>query len=254
MNVMRVNLHYGMLQSVRNNLNNSGNDISLKLFEIGKVFSNDGDAFKENNILCFALCNKNDFYTFEKDDKLFDFYDIKGELEMLMSKLNIETYGLFYYNTQSSEGQVIEININNIIIGNIIIFNKAVLQSYDIDEDVYLAELNLAHVTDLSETKKYYKEISKFPPVKRDLSIVIGKDIFYKDISGLIYKNGGETLKSVRLFDVYTGEKIGDDKKSMAFSLEFSSVNKTLTDEEVNKSVNTVVKALEKELKAKLRD
>jgi phenylalanyl-tRNA synthetase beta chain len=254
MNVMRVNLLYGMLNTVKNNINNLGKNISLKLFEIGEIFIDKGDRFSEENHLCFTLSGKYDFYSFDKKERMFDFFDIKGELEMFISKLNLENLGIIYYNRDRLSNNVIDIEINNVNIGSIYIVGKDILDLFDIEQNVYSVEINLNILFDLLKGDISYKGISRFPAVKRDLALVGNKDVNYGEIKKIITKSGGNILKSIDVFDIYTGEKIGKEKKSLAISLEFSSSERTLKDEEVNKQIQKIIKTLEKEIQITLRN
>jgi phenylalanyl-tRNA synthetase beta chain len=254
MNVMRVNLIYGMLATIKNNINNSGKGTPLKLFEIGKVFCKTADGYSEENHLCFSLCGKNDFHSFDVKEKDFDYFDIKGELEMFLSKMNLESLELFYYNSSESGGSKTDLVLNDRVIGNIYIISQELLKLFDIDDEVFLVELKIDEVLSLTGDSIKYKEISKFPPVKRDLALIVRKDIKFSDIKDVIRSSGGEYLKSLSLFDIYSDDKLGEDKKSMAFSLEFTSKEKTLTDEEVNKQVQKIIKTLEKRLEITLRN
>lgn len=254
MNVMRVNLIYGMLSTIRNNVNNSGKGTPLKLFEIGKVFSNNDKGYSEENHLCFALCGKNDFQSFDSKEKDFDYFDIKGELEMFLSKMNLESLKLFYYNSSVNDGNKTDIVLSDKVIGNIYIISKELLKLFDIDDEVFLVELKIDEVLSLTGESVKYKEVSKFPPVKRDLALIVKKDVKFGEIQEAIKNSGGEYLQSLSLFDIYSDEKLGTEKKSMAFSLEFSSKEKTLTDEEVNRQVQKIIKTLEKKLDITLRN
>ena len=250
MNSMRVNLLFGMLQVIKNNINYSGKNTSLKLFEIGRVFEDAGSDFKEEDRLCFALSGKNDRTAFDEQVISFDMFDIKGELEMFLSKLNLDNLGLFYYNDKD---KTIDLSLDNLLTGKIYKVGDEMLNLIDIGQDVYIAEIYLTHLYNKVDVSRFYKEISKFPIAKRDLAIVVSKEILFKDVKECIRKNGGEYLKSIRLFDIYSDEHLGSDKKSMAFSLEFSSDKRTLTDEEVNRQVNKIIDSLEIKLGVTLR-
>ncbi len=254
MNVMRVNLLYGMLSTIKNNINNTGKGTTLKLFEIGKVFTNKGNSYCEENHLCFALYGKTDFHSFDNNERYFDYFDIKGELEMFLSKMKLESLKLFYYNSKENWGSKTDIVLNDKVIGNIYIISKELLKLFDIDEEVYAVELKIDDVLSLTGDNIKYKEISKFPPVKRDLALIVKNEIKYRDIEEAIKSSGGEYLQRFYLFDIYSNEKLGQGKKGMAFSLEFSSNEKTLTDEEINRQVQKIIKVLDKKLEIKLRD
>ncbi len=254
MNVMRVNLLYGMLSTIKNNINNSGKGIPLKLFEIGKVFSRKGNSFLEENHLCFAICGKNDFNSFDIKEKDFDYFDIKGEFEMFLSKMNLESLKLFYYNSSEKEGYKTDLILSDKVIGNIYIISQELLKLFEIDDEVYSVELKIDEILGLTGESAKYEEISKYPSVKRDLALIAKKEVKFDKVKETIKSSGGEYLQGLRLFDIYTDEKIGRDNKSLAFSLEFSSKERTLTDDEVNKQIQKIVKALEKKLDITLRN
>jgi phenylalanyl-tRNA synthetase beta chain len=254
MNVMRVNLMYGMLSTIKNNVNNSGKGTPLKLFEIGKVFSHNGNKFAEENHLCFAICGKMDFRSFDAKEKNFDYFDVKGELEMFLSKLNLESLRIIYYNSSENEVNTTDLILNDKVIGNIYIVSEELLKLFDIDDDVFLVEIKIDEILKLTGESIKFKEISKFPSVKRDLALIINRQTRYSEIEEVIRSSGGAYLKDLSLFDIYSDERIGNGKKSMAFSLEFSSKEKTLTDEEVNKQIQKIIKTLEKKLEITLRN
>jgi phenylalanyl-tRNA synthetase beta chain len=250
MNVMRENLTYGILDIAKININNAGKDVSLKLFEIGKVFRNDGNKYDERTNLCFALYGRNDLDYYSNKDDRFGMMDIKGEMEMLMFKLNLEIYRYIYYNKESN---VLEFKVNNEVFGMISEVETRILQLFDIKNDVYICELDLDVLYKERKNGNIYSQVSKFPTVKRDLALIVNNYVHYSDISELLKKFGGKTLKEISLFDIYSDEKIGTNKKSIAVSLEFQSEEKTMTDDEVNNQVEKLIKNLKKELNIELR-
>lgn len=254
MNVMRVNLMYGMLSTIKNNVNNSGKGTPLKLFEIGKVFEKSENDFSEENHLCFAVSGKIDFDSFDANEKKFDYFDIKGEIEMFLSKMNLESLRIIYYNSSVDEVNVSKIIVNDKVIGEIYIVSEELLKLFDIDDDVYLVEIKIDELLNLTGESIKFKEISKFPHVKRDLALIVKKEIKFSEIKETIKSSGGVYLRGLSLFDIYSDDKLGKGKKSMAFSLEFSSKEKTLTDEEVNKQIQKIIKTLEKKLEITLRN
>jgi phenylalanyl-tRNA synthetase beta chain len=254
MNAMRSNLSHGMLNVIRNNYHNSGKDISIKLFETGRVFLNEKKKFNEEDHLCIGLSGRRDEKLIYGGDRKFDIFDIKGEVEMLLFKLNLENYRLFYYNNQPLKEQKIEIALNDEPIGNIYKADKEILKDFEIEEDVYIAEIRLPFIYKNYSGARYYSEISKFPVVKRDLALLASVETSYQEIDKKIRQSAGEYLKSLEVFDIYTGERIGNNKKSLAFTLSFSSIEKTLTDEEVNKVIEKIIKDLEKDLNVTLRN
>lgn len=252
MNAMRVNLMYGMASTVLGNINEIGKDASLRLFEIGRVFTDNGGGFSEEVNLCFSIYGKKDFRSFDVKEGNFDFFDLKGELGMFLAKLNIENYELIYYNAEDGN-RFFEIKFNNSVIGELWIINDKTFEDFDADSELYLAELKLEEVFKVSKSDYEYKEISKFPPAKRDIAVVSDDGTKYHEMYNVIKESGGNNLKDVSLFDIYTDRKLGSGKKSMTFSLEFSSEEKTLTDDEVNRMVDKIVRNLNKKLGVTLR-
>ncbi|MCE1164138.1 MAG: phenylalanine--tRNA ligase subunit beta [Bacteroidetes bacterium] len=252
MNAMRVNLMYGMAATVLGNINEIGKDASLRLFELGRVFADTGSRYTEDAHLCFSLYGKKDIRSFDVKEDNFDFFDIKGELGMFLAKLNIENYELIYYNAEDGN-RFFEIKFNNSVLGEVWVINDKTFDEFDAGAELYIVELKLEEVFKDSKNDFKYGEISKFPPAKRDIAVVSGDKTTYHEMYKVIVESGGSKLKDVRLFDIYADKKLGSGKKSMTFSLEFSSDEKTLTDEEVNGMVDKIVRNLNKKLGVTLR-
>jgi len=253
MNVMRINLLYGMLKTMRMNYNLSGKDVSMKLFEIGKVFFDDGNKFSEREHLCFALSGINDKEAFDIKQTKFDVFDLKGEIEMFMNKLNIENYVLNYYYAESGSNKIADVLINKNIVGVIYKFTEADGDFLEKGQEVYAAEFEVDKLYKFSKRVKLYRELNKYPSVKRDLAYLCKEDIKFEEIQEQISSNGGRNLKRIKLFDIYKDEKLGSNLKSIAISLEFMSEEKTLKDEEVNKQIEKINRALERNLGLQIR-
>lgn len=252
MNVMRINLLFGMLATIRNNLNFSGKDISLKLFETGRVFKRENNNFKEQTLLCVALAGKYDYRSFNTKERNFDYFDLKGEVETYLEKLHINDYSFVSINNEKELASA-GIYINNKESGTFYIVGPELLKLFDIDIPVFVAELNVDDILRAIPARVRYSEIPRFPSVKRDLAFVVDNKINYKDIITLIKKIAGDNLKTLELFDVYEDIKLGVGKKSMAFKMEFNSKDKTLTDDEVTELVSKIIKGLENKLGITLR-
>jgi phenylalanyl-tRNA synthetase beta chain len=253
MNVMRVNLLYGMLKTMGLNHNLSGKDVSQKLFEAGKVFFDKDNRFIEKNYICFGLSGINDFRSFDVKDREYDVYDLKGEVEMFMNKINIENYDLNYYNVIGDDCKIADVLINKVITGSIYRFTEDGGHFVEKEQIAYLAEFDIDELFRNSKKVKQYTEINKYPSVKRDLAFLCPDSLRFDEISRQIYQSGGKILTDVRLFDIYKDEKLGKGIKSIALSLDFVSKEKTLTDEEVNKQIEKIKKALEKNLGLQIR-
>lgn len=253
MDSLRTNMAYGMLKTISNNFNNSGKNISLKLFETGRVFSGAGNKFSEEDHLIIAMSGKKDAEMIYGGDNDFDIFDIKGEAEMFLAKLNLENFTLFYYNDKVLNEVTIEIKSGEEKIGNIYKADKQLKKEFEIESDVYIAELYLNRIYIKPDHSRKYREISKFPSVKRDLAVVVDKYVTFEELKNNIIRSAGKMLKDLHLFDLYEDPKLGEGRKSLAFSIEFSSNEKTLTDEETNKFIKKIIKSLESDLGAVLR-
>ncbi|MBK8552401.1 MAG: phenylalanine--tRNA ligase subunit beta [Ignavibacteria bacterium] len=253
MDSLRTNLIFGMLKVISNNFNNSGKGISLKFFEAGRIFTDEGNSFKEENRLILAMSGKNDSELIYGGEKDFDLFSMKGEAEMFLSKLNLENFTLFYYNDKVLDEVRIDIRLSDEIIGNIYKADSKLKKQFEIESDVYIAEFDMDRIISKTGHSKKYREISKFPSVTRDLALIVDTKVTYDELRKSIIKSAGSLLKNVKLFDIYEDSKLGENKKSLAFTVNFSSIDKTLTDEEINKIVDKIIKNLETNLGATLR-
>ncbi|MFA7361221.1 MAG: phenylalanine--tRNA ligase subunit beta [Candidatus Kapaibacterium sp.] len=252
MNSMRVNLFYGMLTTIINNVNLLGKEVPLKFIETGKVFKDAEDKFEEEYHVCFGISGIYDNKSFELKDRDFDLFDLKGELQMFLSKLNIESNELIYYNAEDENG-CFDIFLRKDKIGRIFVIDKQNHAGFETENNIFIAELDAKIMFKKSADEKLYEEISKFPYAKRDLALLLSREANYEQVLKVINESGGNYLKKVELFDVFEDRKLGDGIKSMAFSLELGSREKTLTDEEVTKVINKIVKNLDNKLGVKLR-
>lgn len=253
MDSMRTGMIYGMLKIIGFNFNNSGKDISLKFFESGRIFKNTGKKFTEEDRLIITMSGKKDSETIYNGEKNFDFFDIKGEAEMFLYKLQLENFSLFYYTDNVSGGIKADIRINDEIIGVIYKVDSKLKSEFEIEQDVYAAEFYLNKLITKTGKDRKFKDISRFPSVKRDLALIADTGVKYDEIRNFIVQSSGKFLKKLSLFDIYEDEKIGENKKSIAFTLEFSSDEKTLTDEETGNIIKKILNNLEKNLGVTLR-
>lgn len=121
-------------------------------------------------------------------------------------------------------------------------------------DDVYAFEINLTKLLENRPSKMAFKEIPKYPIVKKDLAFIVNKNVTVEDVMNVIKKAGGRNLIKQELFDIYEGSNINGDKKSLAFSLYFQDDSKTLTEEEVMEKFNEIIKKVTETVPATLRD
>ena len=241
----RNTLRYSMIPSLVKiyEYNKARNQKDVSIFEIGKGFYKKDEQYGENLKLCALMTGER--YLSVKS-KQVDFYDIKGVAEELLNYLG---YGGRYSFVVKDElpkefhpYQTAQISVNNDVVG---IIGK--LHPNCTKDNVYVLEINLDKLLEKKTGKMKYKEISKFPSVKKDLAVVIDKDITSEEIAKQIKKLAGNLLLGSKIFDVYTGENIEENKKSIAYSLEFGAADRTLTDDEINSILEKIIAGLEKQ-------
>ena len=248
-NALRHSILPSLLKIYENNKARSNKDVSI--FEIGKAFYKQGEEYGENNKIAALMAG--DFYLGIDTKKQADFYIIKGIVEELLDYLG---YGNRYSFVVKEEklpdevhpGQSALISVNNDIVGLIGRVHPSISK-----EAVYVFEIDLDKLLSKKVGKMKYKEISKYPSVKKDLAVVVNKNVTSEEIALLIKKAGGSSLTNIDVFDVYTGKGIDENKKSIAYSLTFEKMDRTLTDEEINASLEKIIEMLNKKLNAELR-
>ena len=151
-----------------------------------------------------------------------------------------------------SEGLTYKYNKNQVV--NFGIVHKKLLKAFDIDAPVYYAEFSWNTVLKITAKNSIrYTEISKYPEVRRDLALLVDKEVHFSRIKELAQRSERKLLKKVSLFDVFEGEKLGTNKKSYAVSFILQDEHKTLTDKQIDKIVNNFIRVFEKELGAQIR-
>ena len=247
----RNTLRYSMIPSLYKiyEYNYARGQKDVSIFEIGKGFYKKGEVYGEDTKLCALMTGK--YSLGLNNTKNVDFYTIKGVTEEVLDYLGYAGRYSFMKQEMPKEmhpGQSAYINVNGTDVGIIGKLHPNVTK-----EDVYVLEINLDELFKKKVGKMKYKEISKFPSVKKDVAFVVDKALTSKNIEKVIKNAGGSLLTEIEVFDVYTGITIGINKKSIAYSLTFSDSKKTLTDEEVNNLIQKVMDNVCKKFGAEVR-
>ena len=247
-NTLRHSLSVALYKIYEYNKARNNKDVSI--FEIGKAFQKKDEEYTETKKLAALMSGE---YYLGLDKKKVDFYVIKGIAEEILDYLGYNGRYSFVRNLEKTPdelhpGQSAVISVNNDIVGIIGKIHPKVEK-----DDVFVLEIDLDRLLSKRVGKMKYKEISKFPNIKKDLSIVVDKKMSAQEIGMKIKKLAGSLLESSEVFDVYTGTGIEDDKKSISFALTFGKGDRTLTDDEINEVMNKIVTGLEKDIKAELR-
>lgn len=260
MSCLRTSLLAGGLNSVKRNLNFGVKD--MMLFEVGNVFSkksdveiNSFDDISERQNLIIILSGRDEEKSWNTSEKYFDFYSLKGFVNSFIHKISLDNQltDLYY----SSENEIYSYyytkNFNNQVVGIGGKVKKDVLNKFDINQDVFVFELDLTALKQITPESRKYNEPPKYPKVIRDFAFIFDKKVQYLDVKNFILEKASKLLKKVELFDLFESESLGPDKKSMAFTLEYFDESRTLTEDEVEKDFNYLIAEISKKFNAKLR-
>lgn len=248
-NTLRHSIIPSLLKIYEYNKARSVKDVSI--FEIGKAFYKKQNEYGENTKIAALMTGE--YYLGIENKKQVNFYVIKGIVEELLDYLGYAGRYTFIVNEEKMPdelhpGQAAQISVNNDVVGIIGRIHPKLSK-----ESIYVFEIDLDKLLDKKVGKMKYKEISKYPSVKKDLALVIDKSMTSKEVEMNIKKAGGSLLTNIEVFDVYEGTGIPEGKKSLAYSLTFEKSDRTLTDEEINNTMDKIIEFVEKKNGAELR-
>ena len=259
---MRQTLLFGGLEAIAYNTNRKNAD--LKLYELGNCYfyqdknkiSDPLDKYDEEMHMALFLTGLRQEPNWANPEKESTFFLLKAFTENILKRLGIEINGIEKRTTEKSDifEDGIAYNSGKHLLAEIGIVKKRICSQFDIDAEVYYADLDWENI--ILHTKDHrisYQSLPKFPEVKRDLSLLLDRQITYDRIEKLAFDTERKLLKRINLFDVYFGEKIANDKKSYAVSFILQDENKTLTDREIDKTMDKLARVFTEQLKAVIR-
>jgi len=253
--VLRTSLIPHLIDTAVYNRNRNVDDVAV--FEIGSVFLTEEERLTkqpEEKMLVSAL------WTGKREEKHWsgkpvpvDFYDLKGVLDGLFRHLDVRgvTYRVAAFD-KLHPGRASEIFAGDRRIGVIGQLHPELQRRYDL-EDTYVFEIELDALVSNANFAITYETLPKYPSIARDIAVVVDKSVPVANLIAAVREAGGDWLRSVEVFDVYAGEKIGAGKKSVALSLVYRADDRTLTDDEVNERNQSVIERLERTYSAELR-
>lgn len=247
-NLMKTTSVPSMMQMLANN-NNYKNQ-NVKLFDLSRIYQNKNEAIQkgelplESNILTIGIYSEDE-----------DFYTLKGIVENVLEVSGVGKFDIKKEkeNVMYHPGRCANFTVGNDVVATFGEANPLLTKNYDIMQRILLAEINLDKLTRYSRKNKKYAPITKFPAIERDIAMVVNEEVEVREIEKIIQKKAKKSLEEAKLFDVYRSEKLGQNKKSVAYSLKFRVPDRTLKDEEVNGIMKEIIGELEKELGAELR-
>ena len=247
---LRSNLRAGLLTALADNRRYE--EGAIRFFELGRVYlPRPGDLPRESDILCGILSGPRGDGLSPGETEVFDFYDAKGVVEALLSRLGMAVSFREGSEAGLSPGKQAEVIIGGDRLGVVGELDPGVLNAFDIPAPVALFEVDISALAPLTVTEKEYHSIPRFPAVVRDIALVVDSTILHQQITEVV--SGFPLVTGVSIFDVYAGGQMPPGKKSMAYRLVFQSENHTLTDEEVNGVLDKVLDELASRFGAALR-
>jgi phenylalanyl-tRNA synthetase beta chain len=252
--IMRTTLIPGLLANIQHNLNRRISDVQI--FEMGRVFHprNENEQPNEPTLVSGAITGLSGSQLWNQPTRPVDFFDIKGILETFLHEIGIRDYQFRPTSHPSIQhGRGAEVVLGDTILGVLGELSRKVLDNYDIEQDVYIFELDSDKLLEHATSDIEFQSLSVFPSVYRDLALIVAYDIPSSQIEDSIGTVGGKLVKSVNLFDLYSGEQIPANMRSLAYSIEYHSPARTLTDDEVDKVQEKIISALAEEFGAELR-
>ena len=263
LNVLRGTLLFGGLESICHNANRKNAD--LRFFEFGNCYHYHAEKknpekalapYSEEFHLGMWVTGKRVSNSWAHPDEDSSVYELKAYVLNVFRRLGLNL-GAVVFGTLTDDIYSAALSVHTRggkLLATLGVIHKKIQKKFDIDHEVYYADINW---TELMKAVKNavvsYKEISKFPAVKRDLALLIDKKVQFADIEKIAYETDRKLLKSVELFDVYEGKNLEAGKKSYAVSFMLQDENATLNDKQIDKFMHKLVQNLEGKLEAKLR-
>jgi phenylalanyl-tRNA synthetase beta chain len=254
MGVMRTSLWAGLVQVLKHNINRQQQRV--RLFETGLRFVPNGgglEGLQQQPVLAGLLYgDRHDESWIDASEKI-DFYDIKGDVESLLSMSG--QADAFSFESASHPalhpGQTASIVYAGEVVGILGALHPQLQKQLDIPHSVYVFELMQDAITDVQLPS--FNPLSRFPEVRRDLAVIVDQNIAVSDLQTLALEAAGESLTKLKVFDVYIGKGIDSHRKSVALGLTFQHLSRTLTDDEINDAIHQVIEGLKLKFTAELR-
>ena len=263
LNVMRQTLLFGGLESIQHNANRKNAD--LKFFEFGNTYFFNEEKrnaekalspYKEEYHLSLWVTGKRVSNSWAHADEASSVYELKAYVLNILARLGLN-FGTVVFGNLTNDVYATAITVHTRggkLLATFGIVSKKIQKKFDIDNEIYYAEINWNELMKAIKTSKVnFKELTKFPAVKRDLALLLDKKVQFAEIEKIAYETEKKLLKEVALFDVYEGKNLEAGKKSYAVSFTLQDENATLNDKQIDKIMQKLITNLQNKLDAKLR-
>ena len=247
---LRPNLRVNLLNALAGNLRHE--EGGIRLFELGKVYlPQPKDLPQEPETLCAVLSGPGTEKSWQGESATMGFFDAKGVVEGLLSQLGLESSFARSSDEGLHSGKQAAIMVGEQRLGVVGELHPRVLAAYDIPQTASLFEVDLNALLPLATAHRMFQPIPRFPAIVRDIALVVDEGVTHRQVQDIV--NSFSLVKQVSVFDVYSGEPVPAGQKSLAYRITYQSPGHTLTDEEVNRVQQNLLKRLSKELGATLR-
>lgn len=246
---MRKSLLEGLLSNADYNIKRKNQDI--KFFELGKIYHKK-EKYEERKQLAVLVSGRNSSENWLQPKSATDFYYLKSYVRVLLDKLNLNIEEQSLEDARFSDA--LQLTSGGKTIARLGKVSSELLKDADIDQECFYAEIELENCQELrSKGNLKFKDIPKFNKIRRDLALLIDKNVTYAELYQSAKKNPSKYLKNINLFDVYEGKNLPEGKKSYAMSFELLNEEKTLEEKEINEVMNSLIKTFQKDFSAELR-
>jgi phenylalanyl-tRNA synthetase beta chain len=248
--ILRQTLLFTGLEVCAYNINRRQKD--LKLYEFGKVYSKDGEKYRESDRLALYVTGNRENENWQRKSQPVSYYDLAQQVQQVLAKCGVNNFKqevikdqLFDYGVQFVRGRD--------LFGKLGKVKTALLKDFSIKQEIFYAELNSSLLFQSANPKLVIQEVSKFPEVRRDLSLVIDRQISFDEVKSLILSTEKRLIRNIIAFDVYEGDKLPAGKKAYALGFTLLDEGKTLTDDEIDQVMQRLMAAFEQKLGALIR-
>lgn len=246
---MRTSLLQGLLENTIYNINRKNPDI--KFFELGKIYQK-RESYTERKQLAILVSGREVRENWLEPKSATNFYYLKGYVQLLLDRLGFTFVEKSLVDNRFADA--IELLVGEKVMARIGKVSSQLLKSFDIEQDCYYAEIEIEVVESLRNKDNFkFVDIPKFNKIRRDLALLVDKNVTYSELYEAVMKEKSPILKSVNLFDVYEGKNLPEGKKSYALSFELLNEEKTLEDKEITEVMDKIIKIFETKFQASLR-
>lgn len=250
--VMRQSLVFGGLETISYNQRRQRPD--ARLFEFGRQYAQYQEKYHEEERLALWISGQEAQETWRQGSKASDFYTLKLEVEALLKRLGVDRWQETALASEGIWQEGLRYKLGKITLVDFGLLDAKLLQDFDLKAPVYFADVYWSNLFNQSKKKQLkMRDLPRFPGVRRDLALLVNREVAYGDLAQAAQKAGGALLREVNLFDVYEGKNLPEGKKSYAMSFTFRHDEKTLNDKAVEQMMNKILSALQKQFEASLR-